>query len=88
MDIDNILEEDLMAALDGMDMTDVSSVEVSKPEPKVEEKIVNESVEPQTPSIPDTSSHTIEASSMDIAALLKELLNNKSLEITIKLKDN
>jgi hypothetical protein len=93
MEIDNILEEDLMAALDGLDMSDMSTVTLpSKDEIKptttesIEENILENSVE-TTPAA-STSSQSIDASSLDVVSLLKELLNNKSLEITIRVKDN
>jgi hypothetical protein len=93
MEIDNILEEDLMAALDGLDMSDMSTVTLpSKDEIKptttesIEENILENSVE-TTPAT-STSSQSIDASNLDVVSLLKELLNNKSLEITIRVKDN
>jgi hypothetical protein len=91
MEIDNILEEDLMAALDGLDMSDMSTVTLpSKDEIKptttesIEENILENSVE----TTPTASTQSIDASSLDVVSLLKELLNNKSLEITIRVKDN
>lgn len=88
MEIDNILEEDLMAALDGMNMSDISSDDVPSSTPVSQDIPTQVEPELEVPSTAGTTSTTIDASSADIASLLKELLNNKTLEITIRVKDN
>lgn len=93
MDIDEILEDDLIDALGNMG--ELANVEIKIPEITnvplaVEEKIVDnvsEDVTEQTVSNNISSSVSIDSSNIDsIALLLKELLNNKTIEITIKIK--
>lgn len=78
-ELDNLNESDILAALDGLDDIDVNSI-----------------VPAQTESIAQNSSETSQSSSVgvemsgsnvnDIASLITSLLNNKTLEITIKVK--
>ena len=93
MDIDEILEDDLIDALGNMG--ELANVEIKIPEITnvplaVEEKIVDnvsKDVTEQTVSNNISSSVSIDSSNIDsIALLLKELLNNKTIEITIKIK--
>ena len=93
MDIDEILEDDLMDALGNIG--ELSNVEIKVPEtsnvPLVEEDEIvdnmSKDVTEQTVSSNSTSSINIDSSNIDsIALLLKELLNNKTIEITIKIK--
>jgi len=51
-------------------------------EPSTQDDIIEA---PQTPSV--IEQHTVEMESSSIASLLSELLKNKTLEITIKIKD-
>lgn len=73
MDIENISEADLMSALDDMDISS---------------SLTPKGTAPQKETPTPTSSMEVSKDSVDsIAVLLKELLNNKTLEITIKIKD-
>ena len=76
MDIDSILEDDLLDALGGTSEVASSNTDTIEPE------IIKEEV------VTDTSeSINLDSSNIDtIASLLKELLNNKTIEITIKIK--
>ena len=92
MDLDNILEDDLMDALSGMTTPSTSITDIPKEEVTLDidditipEPIVNDNVKIETQSVNISSSNS---NIDDIASLLKELLNNKTIEITIKIKNN
>ena len=75
-ELNSLQEDDLMAALDGIEDIDISSVIQTPPQMKVKQ--------------PAVSGNEICVSSADInefSALIAKLLNNKTLEITIKIKD-
>ena len=75
-ELNSLQEDDLMAALDGIEDIDISSVIQTPPQTKVKQ--------------PAVSGDEICVSSADInefSALIAKLLNNKTLEITIKIKD-
>jgi hypothetical protein len=82
MDLDNILENDLIDALG-----DLNAISTDTTEPVVDDITINETIveptEEKTISI-NSASGNID----NIANLLKELLDNKTIEITIKIKDN
>ncbi|HIP11904.1 MAG TPA: hypothetical protein EYG97_05130 [Arcobacter sp.] len=90
MDIDSILEDDLMDALENLG--DLNNIEVSKEviEPIINEEKIEESITEETPIVETTSlssSISVESTNIDsIALLIKELLNNKTIEISIKIK--
>jgi len=73
MEIENISEADLMSALGDMDMS--SARTRNEPTPIKKNSLTSEPIELSRDSVDG------------IAELLKELLNNKTLEITIKIKD-
>ena len=70
-ELDSLSEDDILKALDGFETQ--SLTKVSSPAPKVEQ--VSEKI--------NVSSSSVD----DIAQLISRLLNNKTLEITIKIKD-
>lgn len=75
-EFDSLNENDILAALNGMDETSVSS-EVEQPKVSVSSEVTN-------------SNETIDLNGSnvnDIAELISKLLNNKTLEITVKVKD-
>ena len=99
MDIDSILEDDLLDALGGLGELDNNDLDTQNNEsiieediPSISEKIEYEDISSNEQTISDeiqnnTSSINIDSSNIDsIATLLKELLNNKTIEITIKIK--
>lgn len=70
-ELDSLNEEDILKALDGFDAQNLTSTTSPKPQVKQEKEIVS-----------------VNSSSVDdIAQLISKLLNNKTLEITIKIKD-
>ena len=83
MDLENISEEDLINALGDM------SLDTKPIEKKVTPQVTNIPEELSEPQIEKTSSSIeIDSSSIDsLAMVLKELLQNKTIEITIKVKD-
>lgn len=93
MEIDDILEEDLLDIFNSFDGPKGTKVTLSKNE-SVDElsDLLNEPIkETKSQSILDESviskPLSIDSSNIDsIASLLKELLNNKTIEITIKIK--
>ena len=102
MDIDSILENDLMDALGDMGSSvNISEpvfedISIKKNAPKEIDLISNEIEENNSyeneNEIVNTNSNSnsinLDSSNIDsIASLLKELLNNKTIEITIKIKD-
>ena len=87
MDIDNILEDDLIDALGELGVTKAPKSEVAVDSPSIEEiDDITIDAEPATEQNINISSSSSNID--DIATLLKELLNNKTIEITIKIKDN
>jgi len=101
MDIDSILEDDLLDALGGISEVSTPDMEVEVPQ-AIEEDIVEsipETIQYEDISVDEptdisnsispenSSSISLDSSNIDsIASLLKELLNNKTIEITIKIK--
>ena len=86
-ELDNILEDDLLSALDGLDdiLEDTRTQKVEVDDKNLEQIEQNAEIK-QT----DTKRINVEANKADlsnISQLLQELLNNKTLEITIRLKD-
>lgn len=73
-EFDTLNEADLLAALDGMDDMAPPSSKVSNNAPKVNSK-------------PSENINLSGSNVDDIAKLISQLLNNKTLEITIKVKD-
>jgi len=82
--LEELIESDMIEALNGKDDNDKDNEDVVKFEP--EEKIVE--VKPITP-IPQSTTSAINTTmdSVDLASLLSQLLNNKTIEITIKVRD-
>lgn len=74
-EFDTLSEDDILAALSGMENVTVTKDEKSVDEPKVAPSKASSSIDIQN------------SSSDDIAKLITQLLNNKTLEITIKVKD-
>jgi hypothetical protein len=77
-DIEDIIEDDLLNALDdtNINTTIASSNNILKDEIINDKKINKKSIE-------------INSNNMnDISELIKQLLNNKTLELSIKIKDN
>jgi len=85
--IDEIFEEDLLSALD-VDVSDISSSNSNESRNINEEISIDETI--QENSIVDdkiTNELKIDSSNIDdVTALIKELLNNKTLELSIKIK--
>jgi len=78
--IDEIFEEDLLSALD-VDISDISS---SNETQNIEEE---DNIDKITTEIENTNELKIDSSNIDdVTALIKELLNNKTLELSIKIK--
>uniref|UniRef100_UPI004048CE03 hypothetical protein n=1 Tax=Aliarcobacter sp. TaxID=2321116 RepID=UPI004048CE03 len=72
-ELDSLNENDLLDALSGMGDLPLSN---------------NEPVQTKTPEIKDNATLNINSSSTEeLASLISKLLNNKTLEITIKIKD-
>lgn len=97
MEINDILEEDLLNMFGefevGLDAKVNKKVENKSSTVKVATTEINvkDSVDPQYDITPSKSSRALEIDSNSVdnfATLLKELLNNKTIEITIKIKDN
>ena len=74
-ELDSLNEADIMSALEGLDNLEPSSMTASKVSS-------NQAPQPQKESVEVSASNT-----QDIAELISKLLNNKTLEITIKVKD-
>ncbi len=73
-ELDSISEEDILAALSGLDNVEIST---KRELPKVKEEVAKK-----------IEKIGIEGSNVDeIALLISKLLNNKTLEITVKIKD-
>jgi len=95
VEIDDILEEDLLDIFSGFELkatnhigSDKSKNDISQNtdvEVKNLKELVGESsIQKQTTSkVLEIGSHNVE----DFSSLLKELLNNKTIEITIKIKE-
>lgn len=77
MEIDSILEEDLIEALGSLDNNNI-----------IQEKPKNIEQQPVDKLDNNKNRERLDMSASDVAILLKELLNDKSLEITIRLKEN
>lgn len=77
--LDQLQEDDLKAALDGADFTQVDVPSVSQPQEVAQsskaESNSNESIQIDSSNV------------ADLQALITQLLNNKTLEITIKVKE-
>ncbi len=98
IDIDNILEDDMINALEGLDNFQppeqqplqedvVQSDFVFNDDNIAQEELERETVEET--SVEDSQVISIDSSNIgEITQLFKELLNNKTLEITIRLKSN
>jgi hypothetical protein len=88
VDIDNILEDDLLDALSNLGATITTSPKIEKVQEQenVSTEISEQDIKTEDKSI-DANISLHSGNIDDIASLLKELLNNKSIEITIKLKD-
>ena len=91
-DLDNILEDDLMDALGDLGSMVATSSDkgISSEKPVIDditikEPIIKKNVEAVSQSLNITAS---DSSIDNIANLLRELLNNKTIEITIKIKDS
>lgn len=93
IDIENILEDDLMDALSSLGSLETQTTKIINKAPSIEkidditipEPSIDTNINSEVQNINlNSSSSNID----DIARLLKELLNNKTIEITIKLKDN
>lgn len=92
MDIDNISEDDLLSALGDLSIGDSSleKEEISLPAMGMESEFNNEPLETLNNAAVSSKTSTIDINSESfdsVAMLLKELLNNKTIEITIKIKD-
>lgn len=75
MELDSLNESDILSALEGL------NEEVNTPSTLQKKTIIKESKTP-------TESITVEANNLDdISQLIKQLLNNKTLEISIRIKD-
>lgn len=95
MEIDDILEEDLLDIFSGFELKTTNHVGSEKKKNDISQKSDVEvenlkelggesSIQRQTTSkVLEIGSHNVE----DFSALLKELLNNKTIEITIKIKE-
>lgn len=81
IDIDSILENDLMDALG--DIENLPTVDVSVPEIVVEDEPI---IETQTST--DQTMNIDNTNIDNIAQLIKDLLKDKTIEITIKVKGN
>jgi hypothetical protein len=93
MEIDDILEEDLLSAFSGFESKKETKkalqVERTIAEDFSIERDENKEVLHKEPKQNTTKTLEIDSSNVDnFAFILKELLNNKTIEITIKLKDN
>lgn len=75
-EFDNLSEADILDALGGFDADDIST-------PKPQKK----SIQPTVSATQTQSIDMGDASANEIAKLISSLLNNKTLEITIKVKD-
>jgi hypothetical protein len=98
VEIDDILEEDLLDVFSGFELNKTNNIGSDNNKIKnhvsqnieIEEEdletVCNEKpIQKQTTSkVLEIGSHNVE----DFSALLKELLNNKTIEITIKIKEN
>jgi hypothetical protein len=95
VEIDDILEEDLLDIFSGFELKTTNHVGSEKKKNDISQKSDVEvenlkelggesSIQRQTTSkVLEIGSHNVE----DFSALLKELLNNKTIEITIKIKE-
>ncbi len=78
-ELDNLNESDILAALDGLEDIDINSV-----------MPVANNTSSQVDTVLPQNNLGVEIDSKnvnDIAALITQLLNNKTLEITIKVKE-
>ncbi|MCK5293438.1 MAG: hypothetical protein KAJ49_02215 [Arcobacteraceae bacterium] len=90
IDLDNILEDDLMDALSDLGIMATSSPKVENSISNIDDITIPEPIIEEIKKV-ETQNINISSFSSDIdniAHLLKELLNNKTIEITIKIKDN
>ena len=76
-ELDNINESDILAALDGLEDVDVNSIMPAKMEADTNDSAVSQS---------NMGVEVGGSNVNEIAALITSLLNNKTLEITIKVK--
>ena len=83
MDIENISETDLMNALGDLGS---STSSIPKKEPEVD-KITKDDIKEEKSSFLSEGVNISSESIESLIPLLKELLNNKTLEISIKIKD-
>ncbi|MDX9742592.1 MAG: hypothetical protein RBT59_02105 [Arcobacteraceae bacterium] len=95
MEIDDILEEDLLDIFSGFELNTTNDVGSEKKKNTTSQKsavevenlkeLVGENpIQKETTSkVLEIGSHNVE----DFSSLLKELLNNKTIEITIKIKE-
>jgi len=95
VEIDDILEEDLLDIFSGFELKTTNHVGSEKKKNDISQKsgvevenvkeLVGENpIQKQASSkVLEIGSHNVE----DFSALLKELLNNKTIEITIKIKE-
>lgn len=95
MEIDDILEEDLLDVFNDVAVKKTVSAKNidTKKEDKVSHSVVVDDFEKlySEQPIQKKTSKTLEINSENIdnvTVLLKELLNNKTIEITIKIKEN
>lgn len=88
MDIDNISEEDLMDALNDISIEDSSSDEKVEPIETIAPVETKNDVQEEKIESVKESTLCIDGSSLDtLVPLLKELLQHKTIEISIKIKD-
>ena len=89
-DLDNLNEDELMAALSDLSISDTPKSTKTASDDVIKEDIDlvdDANVDIQIDN-EQSSAKSVNVLGGDIASLLKELLNNKTLEITIKIKDN
>ncbi len=96
MEIDDILEEDLLDIFDSFDSSKTINTIALKKESRSDELFDNDFLDQPIDQIVSQSlknengaskSFSMDSGNIDtLASLLKELLNNKTIEITIKIK--
>jgi hypothetical protein len=86
MDFDNISEEDLMSVLGDMNLGSTSTTSKAPKEiTNIPDELADLTNDNST-SVPSTL--TLDGNSLDgLGEILKQLLQNKTIEITIKVKD-
>ena len=81
MELDDILENEILEAL-----SEIDNVTVTKETQQTPTETISTTTKEEVSQ--NSSSVNVDASSIDqIANLLKQLVNNKTIEITIKIKD-